>query len=83
MHTLNPGNGPLQRYINNGAHTLAPGSNNGSLVLQVTNGASAGAVTTSGFTKVVGAFTTTNGDDFMCVVIVNNGFSLLTIQALQ
>ena len=81
--TLNPGNGPLQRYINNGAHTLAPGSNNGSLLLQVTNGASAGAVTTSGFTKVVGSFTTTNGDDFMCSVVVNNGFSLLTIQALQ
>lgn len=81
--TPDPGNGPLQRYVNNGAHTLAPSSNNGTILLQITNGASAGAVTTSGFTKVVGSFTTTNGDDFMCSIAINNGFSLLTIQPLQ
>jgi len=81
--TLDPGDRPHQHYTNNGAHTLAPGSNGGSLTLQITNGASAGAITTSGYTKVVGAFTTTNGDDFLCTSIVINGFSLLTIQALQ
>jgi hypothetical protein len=81
--TLDPGDRPHQHYTNNGAHTLAPGSNGGTICLQITNGASAGAITTSGYTKVVGAFTTTNGDDFICTSIVINGFSLLTIQALQ
>jgi hypothetical protein len=81
--TLDPGDRPHQYYINGGAHTLAPGSNGGAVTLQITNNASAGAVTTSGYTKVVGAFTTTNGDDFLCTSFVINGFSLLTIQALQ
>lgn len=81
--TLDPGDRPLQHYTNNGAHTLAPGSNTGSIALEITNGASAGAITTSGFTKVVGAFTTTNAHKFHCTVVRSQNYSLLTIQALQ
>lgn len=82
--TLDLGDCPLQHYTNNGAHTLAPGSVNSSALIDITNGASAGAITTSGWTKVAGdAFTTTNGHKFRCHCSVGNGGSLLIVQALQ
>lgn len=82
--TPDPGDRPMQHYTNNGAHTLAPGSNTGSYLLDITNAASAGAVTTSGWTKVAGdAFTTTNGHKFRCSCSVGNAGSLLIVQALQ
>lgn len=81
--TPDPGDRPMQYYTNGGAHTLAPGSNKGYYVLEITNNASAGAVTTSGFTKVVGSFTTTDAEKFLCSVIVSETYSLLSIQALQ
>jgi hypothetical protein len=76
--------GNIRRYINGGAHTLAPPSGEGSMVIQVTNNGSAGAVTTSGFTKVSGdTITTTNGHDFFFDIRVVNGFSQLHVTALQ
>lgn len=81
--TLDPGDRALQSYTNGGAHTLAPGSNNGYLLLDITNNGSAGAITTSGWTKVVGAFTTTNGHKFRCGCSISTAGSLLTIQAMQ
>lgn len=82
--TLDPGDRPLQHYTNNGAHTLAPGANTGSIVLDITNGASAGAITTSGWTKVVGdSFTTTNGHKFRCSCTIGDAGSLLSVQAMQ
>lgn len=86
-YTPDPANGGLQYAVNGGAHTLAPPSTGGgnavSVVVQYTNNGSAGAVTTSGFSKVDGSFTTTNGHDFMCYMTVINGFSHLNIVALQ
>lgn len=82
-YTPDEANGNLQYATNGGAHTLAPPTNNCSIVIQYTNNGSAGAITTSGFTKVSGSFTTTNGDDFMCYVMKLNGFSHLNIVALQ
>ncbi len=86
--TPNPANGNLQRYVNGGAHTLAPPSvgtgDSCQITVQCTNNASAGAITTSGFTAVNGdALTTTNGDDFMFFMTVINGFSMLNVVALQ
>lgn len=81
--TPDEANGGMQYAVNGGAHTLAPPTNNTSMVIQYTNNGSAGAITTSGFTKVSGAFTTTNGDDFFCYITVCNGFKHLNIQALQ
>jgi hypothetical protein len=83
--TLTPdeANGGMQYGVNGGAHTLAPPTNNTTLILQYTNNASAGAITTSGFTKVSGAFTTTNADDFLCYITKINGFSELVIRAMQ
>lgn len=84
--TPSPANGNLQRYVNNGAHTLVPPSLAGdyTIIIQVTNGASAGTVTTSGFTKATGdTLSTTNGDDFLLFITKLNGFTHLHKQALQ
>jgi hypothetical protein len=81
--TPDPGDRPIQYYTNGGAHTLAPGSNKGSYVLEILNNASAGAITTSGWTKVSGSFTTTNGSKFHCSCVVGQAYSSLTILALQ
>ncbi len=82
--TPNEANGNFQRAVNGGAHTLAPPTNDCTILVQYTNNASAGAITTSGFTAVKGdSFTTTNGHDFFCFITKCNGFSSLTVQALQ
>ena len=81
--TLDPGNRPLQHLTNNAAFTLAPGSNGGSIIHEVLNGGSAGAITTSGFTKVDGSFTTTNGSKFICSIVRSQNYSYLNIRALQ
>jgi hypothetical protein len=81
--TPDPGDRPIQYYTNGGAHTLAPGSNKGSYILEITNNASAGAITTSGWTKVSGSFSTTNNHKFHCSCVVGQGYSSLTILALQ
>ena len=77
-------NANFQYAVNGGAHTLAPPTNNCALIIQYTNNASAGAITVSGFTKVDGdTATTTNGDDFFYYITKLNGFSALTVKALQ
>lgn len=81
--TLDMGDRPLQDYTANGAHTLAPGTTTGSCLLDVVNGASAGSRTLSGWTKVEGSFTNTNGHKFRCHCSVGTQGSLLIIQALQ
>lgn len=80
--TLNPGTRPLWDYTNGGAHTLAPGTNRGMILLDITNNGSAGAITTSGWTKVVGAFDTVNGHKFRCSATIGAAGSLLTIQPM-
>ncbi len=83
-YTPAAGDGQFQKFVNGGAFTLAPPADDCSLTLQGTNNASAGAITTSGFTKVIGdTLTTTNGDDFLFQITVVNGFSHLDVKALQ
>jgi len=82
--TVDPADNNLQYCVNGGAFTLAPPASDCSVVVQVTNNASAGVITTSGFTAVRGDdFTTTNGHDFMCFIVRINGFSVLNVVALQ
>lgn len=84
--TLTPDSsyGQMQKYTNNGAHTLAPPATDTVITLQMTNGASAGAITHSGFTKVAGdSLTTTNGDDFRLDIWKSGSFSQLNVTALQ
>jgi hypothetical protein len=61
-------NGQYQTLTNNGAFTLAAPTGNGSMRLEVTNGASAGAINLSAYTAVTGAFTTTNGHRFRVLI---------------
>ena len=76
--------GNFKTATNGGAHTLAPQSGDGQIIVQYTNDGSAGAITTSGFDAVTGdSFTTTNGDDFMCYLTVVGTFQHLHITALQ
>ena len=82
--TLDPGDRPLQHYTNNGAHTLSPGANTGSFMLDITNGASSGAITLTGWTKVAGdAFTVTSGQKFRLHCSIGNAGALLIVQAMQ
>lgn len=82
--TPDPGDRPLQHYTNGGAHTLAPGSNTGYYLLDITNNGSAGAITTSGWTKVSGdSFTTTNGHKFRCSCSIGEAGSSLSILKMQ
>ena len=79
-------NGNIQAYTNNGAHTLAPPSITSGqaahLHVVVTNGASAGAITTSGFSDVAAsAYVTTNAKVFDFYIYAENAFSTLTVVA--
>ena len=78
--------GNLKRIINGGAFTLAAPSASGgyTLVIQITNNGSAGAITLSGFSKSYGdSFTTTDGHDFIVYITKINGFISSHTQALQ
>lgn len=82
--TPDEANGNHQRAVNGGAHTLAPPTNNCSIVLHYTNDGSAGAITTSGFTAVDGdSFTTTDTHEFICYITKIHDVSHLSVKALQ
>lgn len=68
--TVDVGDRIMQSYINNGAHALAVDTGGtGTAILLITNAASAGAITTSAFDRVLGdPFDTTNGSTFNCVI---------------
>ena len=84
--TLNPALGNYQYYTNNGAHTIAAPTSDCAIDILVTNGATAGAITLSGFT--VGSLTgstyaTTNANRFILNVRRINGISTYSWYALQ
>lgn len=77
-------NGNTQTATNGGAHTFAPQSGNGSIVVHYTNNSSAGSIATSGFTIVTGdSLTTTDSDEFLFYSVVIGSVSHLNIVALQ
>mgnify|MGYP003631067866 CR=1 FL=1 len=76
--------GNFKEIVNGGAFTLAPPAETCTMVIQVLNNASAGAITTSGFTIVDGdAQATTNTNKFMYFICRTADYSYLTIKALQ
>lgn len=84
--TVTPANGNYQYYTNNGAHTLAAPASDCAVDILITNGASAGSITFSGFTagSVTGSpLTTTNTHKFKISVVRINGVSTYSIYALQ
>lgn len=85
-YTPTPAGGNFKRIVNGGAFTLnAPtAAGDYTLIIQITNNATAGAITLSGFSKSTGdTFTTTNGDDFLLYVAKINGFTHSMMQRLQ
>lgn len=84
-YTPTPAGGNMKRIVNGGAFTLAAPSASGdyTLVVQITNNASAGGVTMSGFNRTTGSFTTTNGHDFFVYITKCNGFTFANVVALQ
>jgi hypothetical protein len=85
-YTPTPVGGNMKTITNGGAFTLAAPSAAGdyTLVIQITNSGSAGAITMSGFNRVTGnPFTTTNGHDFFVYITKCNGFTAANTVALQ
>ena len=77
--------GNMRYIVNGGAFTLAaPTGGSFTMVIQITNNASAGTITLSGFNKTSGSpFTTTNGNDFLLYITVCNGFKFANVVAMQ
>ena len=85
-YTPDPAGGNMKRIVNGGAFTLAAPTASGdyTMVIQITNNATAGAITLSGFSRTTGgSFTTTDGHDFFLYVTKCNGFTLASVVALQ
>ncbi|NKX40954.1 hypothetical protein HGG71_05655 [Rhodobacteraceae bacterium R_SAG2] len=83
IFTPDPAENNFQYAVNGGAHTLAPPTGDCTMVILYTNNGAAGAITTSGFDRVDGSFTTTDTHQFMCFITVVNGVSLLAIKGMQ
>lgn len=84
--TPDPANGNYQYYTNNGAHTLAAPASDCAIDILVTNGASAGSITFSGFTvgsSTGSALTTTNTNKFVISIRRVNSVATYSIYALQ
>jgi hypothetical protein len=84
--TIDCGARPLQFITNNGAWTLTAPANDGSCILLVTNGASAGAITFSGFSvgaSTGDALTTTNTSKFSISIWRINGTAGYRVAAHQ
>ena len=84
--TIDCGRAPLQYVTDNGAFTLAAPANDGSCLVLVTNGASAGAITFSGFSvgsNTGDALTTTNTNKFTIDVWRINGTAGYRVAAHQ
>ena len=85
--TIDCGDRPLQYITNNGAFTITAPANDGSCILLITNGASAGPVTFTGFTVSAtnygDALTSTNGHMFAVSIWRINGISGFRIAAHQ
>ena len=76
--------GNFKTATNGGAHTLAPQSGTGTIIILYTNNGSAGAITTSGYDVVTGdSFDTTNTNAFMCYSSVIGAEQHLHIVAMQ
>ena len=84
--TLDCGKNPAQYLTNNGAFTLAAPANDGTCFVLITNGASAGAITFSGFTvgaNTGDALTTTNTNKFTLSIWRINGTAGYRVAAMQ
>jgi len=85
-YTPSVNNSNYQFYTNNGAHTLAAPTSDCAIDILITNGASAGTITSSGYTLPASpgdALTTTNGSKFMVSIRRVNSVATYSVYALQ
>ncbi len=85
-YTPSPTGGNIRSITNSGAFTLAAPTTakDYTMIVQIANTATAGAVTLSGFAKTRGdAFTTTNGHAFNVYITKINNISTAFVEALQ
>ena len=84
---IDPDNGRYQYLTNNGAHTLSAPTVDGVVDVLVTNAASAGAITLSGFTAPTGGggdtYATTNTEQYLLLVRRINSVATYAWKALQ
>jgi len=73
----------IQHLVANGAFTFAPQTEESVVITEVLNGAGAGAITTSGYTKVDGNYATANGSKFLFISTKSRNFAHLNIIPLQ
>lgn len=81
-----PANGNYQYYTNNGAHTLAAPTSDCAIDILVTNGASAGTITFSGFTvgsSTGSTYATTNTNKYILSIRRINSVATYSWYALQ
>jgi len=82
--TPSAANGNMSHYVNNGAHTIGVPASPATHLVEIVNGPTAGAITTSAYTKVSGdPFTTTNGHKFQCSITKTDSTSHLIVRAMQ
>jgi hypothetical protein len=72
-----------QRLVNNGAFTLVAPATETNLEVVITNGASAGVITLSGFTHRKGDFVTTNGAVFLGSISKNSSVVSIGINEME
>lgn len=85
-YTPTPAGGNMKRITNTGAFTIAAPTAAGdyTLVIQLTNGTGAGAITLSGFTKTTGnPLGSTYNYSFMLYITKCNGFTVVNTVAMQ
>ena len=85
-YTPSPVSGNFKKYVNGGAHTLAAPvlAGNYSMVIQITNNATAGAITFTGFAKIIGdVLTTTNAQLFQICLTKTDGGVVAAVVAMQ
>lgn len=84
-YTPTPEGGNFKSISNAGAFTLAAPVVEGdyTMLILIGNAAGAGAITLTGFSRVIGAFTTTVGHSFIVSIVKIGAARLATIQGLQ
>ncbi|HEX5508909.1 MAG TPA: hypothetical protein VFX37_10440 [Pseudolabrys sp.] len=84
--TIDCGSRPIQSITNGGAFTITAPSSAGYCILDVTNNASAGAITFSGFnvgSNTGDALTTTSGNEFFIFIYRGATKATYSVKALQ
>lgn len=83
-YTVDEADSNIQYIVNGGGFDIDPPVQNGTVIVHMTNNASAGTMTTGSFTLVDGdSLTTTNTHEFLLYIVKANDVSHLTVKALQ